>query len=178
VFTYLREIRGYDGWIPATLRYLRPRNPKHHHAMVAAIGMAQEHEPGVYKIAHDSLVAVQLTLLRPDGRAKADADDAKLIIGKGSSGLPVCLMPPNDILGIVITEGIEDGLSAYQATGLGAWAAGCASRLPALAERIPRWVESVTVAAHPDASGRKGAIALAEALKARGIEPILQGLRP
>src|SRR5215211_185982 len=63
VFTYLREIRGYDGWIPATLRYLRPRNPKHHHAMVAAIGMAQEHEPGVYKIAHDSLVAVQLTLL-------------------------------------------------------------------------------------------------------------------
>src|SRR5829696_2367478 len=36
---YLREVRQYHGPLPATLRYLPPRTPEHHHAMIAAFGM-------------------------------------------------------------------------------------------------------------------------------------------
>ena len=178
-FTYLREPRAYHGPIPATLRYLRPRKPEHHHAMIAAVGMAHELEPGAYTIANDALAGVHLTLLRPDGSAKADdVENAKLIIGQGSSGCPICLMPPNDLLGLAIAEGIEDALSIHEATGLGAWAAGCANRLPCLAENIPSWVNCVTIAADADRDGRRNALALGRAIEARGIEAILQGLGP
>ena len=47
------------------------------------------------------------------------------------------LAPMNDLLGLAITEGVEDALSIHAATGLGAWAAGAASRLPALADAVP-----------------------------------------
>jgi hypothetical protein len=36
------------------------------------------------------------------------------------------------------SEGIEDGLSAHVATGVGAWAAGAAGFMPALADRATR----------------------------------------
>jgi hypothetical protein len=58
-----------------------------------------------------------------------------------------------------------------EATGLGAWAAGSASRLPALADAIPSHVESVTIVADADKDGQRGAYGLAERLRARaGIE--------
>jgi hypothetical protein len=48
--------------------------------------------------------------------------------------------------------------------------------MPALADKIPNFIECVTIAAHPDAAGQKGAHALAEALEARGVEAILHGV--
>ena len=64
----------------------------------------------------------------------------------------------------------------HQATGLGAWAAGAAGRMPALADRIPAYVECVTICAHPEPAGQANARALADALTARGIEVMPHGL--
>ena len=86
-----------------------------------------------------------------------------------SIGTPIVLAPMNDLLGLIICEGIETGLSLYEATGCGVWAAGAASRMPALADAVPDYTDCVTVAGEPDEAGRKGAIELARRLKARGI---------
>jgi hypothetical protein len=78
--------------------------------------------------------------------------------------------PPNDMLGLAITEGLEDALSVHEATGLGAWAAGAASRMPALADIIPSYIEVCTVAVDDDSDGRHHAAEFAQRLEARGIE--------
>ncbi len=93
-----------------------------------------------------------------------------------SMGLPIVLAPPNDLLGLAITEGIEDGLSVSQATGLGVWAAGAANRMPALAAAVPNYIDCVTIYAHADEAGKRGAFELARALQALGIEVLIEGL--
>jgi ribosomal protein S11 len=84
--------------------------------------------------------------------------------------------PPNDLLGLAITEGIEDALTAHEATGLGAWAAGAAAFMPALASAVPKWIEAVTIYAHADESGREAAFRLAAALSRRGVEVFVEGI--
>jgi Toprim domain len=86
------------------------------------------------------------------------------------------LAPPNDLLGLAITEGIEDALSVHEATGLGAWAAGSASFLPSIADSVPDYIECVTIYAHLDKAGQNGARGLAEALARRTIEVLVEGL--
>jgi hypothetical protein len=66
-------------------------------------------------------------------------------------GSPIVLAPPNDMLGLAICEGVEDALSIHRATGLGAWAAGGATRFPSLANTVPEYIEAVTVVGHDDA---------------------------
>jgi hypothetical protein len=151
--TYLRDARGYAGPIPATLGFL-PASGDHAPAMIAAFGMARETLPGEIVIDDAAIRGVHLTSLKPDGSGKAGTDRDKIIIGK-SVGFPIVVAPINDGLGLAITEGIEDALSLHEATGLGAWAAGSASRLPALAERIPGYVEIVSIAADDDDVGLK-----------------------
>ena len=135
--------------------------------MIAAFGMAYEPEPGLLEIADAQLRGVHITRLAPDGSGKAGTDRDKIMIGSSTS-YPIVLAPPNDLLGMVITEGIEDALSLHQATGLGAWAAGAASRLPALADTLPKYIESITILAHDDRAGMHGARALANKLTRRG----------
>ena len=160
---YLREARHYAGPLPATLEFLPPSKPEHHPAMVAAFGLPDEHKPGIVR-GPSCVSAVHLTLLRPDGSGKADILPNKLIIGRPLNR-PIVLAPPNDSLGLAITEGIEDALSLHAATGLGAWAAGSATRLLALASIVPDWIDCVTVAADADQAGRQGATKLAAALR-------------
>jgi hypothetical protein len=170
---YLRDARAYLGPIPGTLGYL-PARGEHDHAMIAAFGMAAEPVPGILVIADEAVRGVHLTKLNADGTGKSDVKPTKVMIGK-SAGFPICIAPPNDLLGMVITEGIEDALSVHQATGLGAWAAGSAGRMPALADKIPDYIDTVTICAHPDQAGQAGAGGLAAALMARGVEIVLQG---
>jgi hypothetical protein len=84
--------------------------------------LAHETEPGVIAIADTAVTGVHLTRLRSDGSGKAEFEDpdenAKIMVGH-SAGSPIVLAPPNDLLGQVITEGIEDGLSAHEITGFG-----------------------------------------------------------
>jgi hypothetical protein len=169
---YLREARGYGGLLPPTLGILLARG-EHPPAMIAAFGLAHEVEPGVITIAESAVTGVHLTRLHPDGSGKATFEDpdepAKVMLGY-SSGSPIVLAPPNDGLGLGIAEGIEDCLSIHDSTGLGVWAAGSASRLPALAAVVPGYIESVLVCADDDPDGRRGALALVGHFDSRGIE--------
>jgi hypothetical protein len=168
VETYLRSVRGYGGLLPGTLRFL-PARGNHGPAMIAPFGLPSEPEPGWLAIAADDVMAVHITRLRADGLGKAGTGTDKIMIGR-SLGSPIVLAPPNDLLGMAITEGIEDALSVHEATGLGAWAAGSASRMPAIADAIPGYIESVTVVADDDAAGRRHATELARRLVAREID--------
>ena len=123
-----------------------------------------------------AVCGVHITRLLPDGSDRERGDMAKIMIGR-SLGSPIVLGPANDLLGLAVTEGIEDGLSVFQATGLGVWAAGSGSRMPALAVAVPTYIESVTVYAHSDNTGQCGARDLAEGLSRRGIEVFVEGLR-
>jgi hypothetical protein len=169
---YLRS-RGITCPLPATLGYLAPTKPGHHPALISAFDFAGEVGPGMLA-TRSKVDTVHLTLLRPDGSAKADVDPNKIMIGR-SLGLPIVIAPVDDLLGLAVTEGIEDGLSVFQATGLGVWVAGSGRRMPALAPSIPNYVEAITIYAHgDDKTGRDGALGLAEALWPRGIEIIVE----
>jgi hypothetical protein len=109
------------------------------------------------------------TRLRPDGSDRDRGDQAKIMIGH-SIGSPIVLAPPNDLLGMSIAEGIEEALTVHEATGLGAWAAGSASRMPALADVVPWYIECVTVMVDDDVDGRRHAATLIDRMRARGIE--------
>ena len=172
--TYLRDQRGYDGLIPSTLRFLRAAGdfPS---AMIAAFGLPSELEPGVLSITEDQIRGVHLTRLKPDGSGKAGTERDKIMLGS-SSGWPIVLAPANDLLAISITEGIEDGLTVHLFTGRGVWVAGAAGRMPNLADKIPEYLESVTIHAHDDRAGQHGAKLLAAALKPRNIEVRIEGI--
>jgi Toprim domain len=170
---YLRQCRGYRGPLPPTLGFL-PARDDYPPAMIAAFGMARETEPGVLLIGNDDVTGVHLTKLKPDGSDKAEinGESAKLTIGLDNRA-PIWLAAVNDGLGLVIAEGIEDALSAHQATGLGAWAAGTAGRLPGMAEWVLPYVETVTILVDADDNGEKNSIELAEALAVRGFEVLI-----
>jgi hypothetical protein len=168
--TYLRQARGYNGNIPATLGYLPPRG-EHTGAMISAFGIPAEPEPGQFVIIDAELRGVHITRLKPDGSGKAGTDADKVMVGR-SIGSPIVLAPPNDLLGLAIAEGIEDALSAHEATGLGAWAAGSASRLAAMAEAVPSYINAITIMVDDDDDGRRHAGLLRERLIARGIKEV------
>jgi hypothetical protein len=163
--------RGYTGPIPPTIAYLSPHG-EHRPAMIAAFGLVPEIEPGVI-IAPPQISGVHLTKLTIAGD-KADTDPVKITLGP-SVGQPIMLSAVNDLLGLAVVEGIEDGLSVYAATGLGVWVAGTAGRMPALADAIPNYVECVTIYKHSDADGRTNTIKLAEKLTARSMEVLIEG---
>ena len=129
-------------------------------------------EPGVVSI-HE-VHGIHLTFLRPDGSGKADIERPKIMVGP-SNGWPIVIAPPNDMLGLAITEGIEDAFTVHQVTYLGAWAAGSASRMRVLVARVPDYIETVTIYSHSDEAGQRGASALADALVSRGIEVFVEG---
>jgi hypothetical protein len=160
--------RGYTGPIPATLGYL-PARGEYPDAMISAFGLARETEPGVIT-APKEIIGVHLTKLTPNGDKITD-DKAKIMIGT-CKGAPIVLAPVNDLLGLAITEGIEDALSVYSATGLGVWAAGSAPFMPALAPMIPSYVEAISIYADGDQAGHGNTHKLARALEARRRDQI------
>jgi CHC2 zinc finger/Toprim domain len=170
--TYLRKARGYGGSLPATLGFLRPFK-NYPPSLIAAFAMPEEAEPGVLRAPFD-VDAIQLIALKADGSDKAAVEIQKRTIGS-PKGLPIVVAPANDLLGISIHEGVEDALSAHDATRLGAWASGGASFLPHLADVVPSYVETVTVVAHRDEAGRIGARELARRVAARGFKVLLHG---
>jgi hypothetical protein len=171
---YLRVARGLTCPLPATLAFLPPSKPDHYPAMIATFALVDEVEPGALGDPR-SVDSVHLTLLRDDGSGKADVQNPKRIVSR-PLGRPIVLAPLNDLLGLAITEGIEDALTVHEATGLGAWAAGAAGFMPRLADRVPDYVEVVTIYAHADKAGQDGARKLAATFRQRGIDVVLEGL--
>jgi hypothetical protein len=165
---YLREARGYGGPMPTTLGFL-PARAQHPPAMIAAFGMVAEPQPGVLNIPDAAVFGVHLTRLAPEGRSKAGTDTDKIMVGT-PRGYPIVVAPPGDLCGLAIAEGIEDALSVHEASGLGAWAAGAASFMPALAAAVPDWIECVTVMVDDDYAGWSNSDALAARLDRRGFD--------
>jgi hypothetical protein len=161
--TYLRAIRKYDGPIPATLGFL-PASGKYQPAMIGAYGVATETEPGLLAIRDSDVRAVHLTALTSTAERIS-----KITFGRGAAGAPIVIAPPNDLLGLAITEGIEDAASVHAATGMGAWAAGSAPFMPALAASIPACVAFVRIVADDNVAGYCGARGLAAGLLRRNI---------
>lgn len=175
VETYLREARAYKGPLPATLGFLKPLRPTHHPALIAAFAKPEELEPGVLA-SPANVDSVLLVKVKLDGSGKADVGEGKpqkISIGP-HAGVPVVVAPVNDLLGLAITEGVEDALTAAQ-IGLGAWAAGGAPFMPKLAAVVPVYVECVTIFAHPD-QGLKQALELERLLVDRGVEVRIDGV--
>jgi Toprim domain-containing protein len=168
---YLRACRGYHGYLPGTLGFL-PARGKHGPAMIAAFGLAREPSPGEIVIDDVEVRGVHLTKLKLEGSAKAGTEADKIMIGR-SNRSPIVLASINDGLGLAITEGIEDALSVHEVTGLGAWAAGAAGRLPAMAAAVPSYVTSVAIVADEDERGRVNSGLLARLLTERGIEVLM-----
>ena len=169
---YLRS-RGYDGAIPPTIGYL-PARGEHPHAMIGAFALPYEISPG--ELGPPLTVrSVHLTKLKPDSSDRIREQGAKITVGR-PLGLPIAISPITDSLSLAITEGIEDALTAHQVTGLGAWAAGAAGFMPKLDEVVPRYIEAVTIYAHPDKAGEDGARELAAALHKRDIEVVTVGI--
>ena len=146
-----------------------PGDERYPPAIVTPFGLAYEVEPGVLAIRPEAVMAVHLTRLNGDGSKLAEKP--KMMIGQGAKGFPIVVAPPNDLLGLVITEGIEDALTIHEATGLGVWAAGSKDRLVALADAIPDWMDCVTVRPDDDADGggRKRALELVQAIRRRMV---------
>jgi len=165
---YLRGPRHITGALANTLRFLPARNG-HPPALIGAFGLPLEPEPDVLAIAPAAVVGVHLTRLKLDGSGKHEREDesAKTMLGR-SSGWPLVLAPVNNSGGLGITEGIECGLSIATTLGLGMWAAGSASRLPALAERVPSYANEIMIFAHAD-DGMRHAVELKQRLRARGL---------
>jgi hypothetical protein len=164
---YLRRARRHEGPLPGTLAFL-PAFAQHPAALIAAFGLAGEIEPGVISISTSEVAGVHLTRVASDGFGKAGTETDKIMVG-APLGSPIVLAAPNDLGGLAITEGIEDALSVHEATGLGAWAAGAASFLPALAAAVPDWIECITVLVDDDEAGRRNAGELANQLEHRGF---------
>jgi hypothetical protein len=180
---YLHITRGLEDLvIPPTIRF-RPAQGQFPDTMVTAFCEPVERDGELIKPPAASISGVHFTYLaRVDGQAvniehkgKTGAAAKKRTLGP-SMGIPLALAPPNDGLGLVVAEGIEDALSAQLATGLGAWAAGTAGRMSALARLIPDYIECVTILADADEAGQNGTAGLAELLTERGIEVFVDGL--
>ena len=171
VEAYLQS-RGILGPLPQSLRFLPALKPGQQPAMIVAFGLPSELQPGETVMPTHCVKGIHLTLLRSDGTGKADVTPNKLMIG-ASAGWPMVIAPVSDAGGLAITEGVEDALSLHRATGLGAWAAGAANRLPKLANAVPSYVETAMIAMDDDAAGRRGSVALAQWLHARGLEVIM-----
>jgi hypothetical protein len=166
VATYLQR-RSINCSIPGTIGFL-PASRDHVPAMITAFGMAYETSDGI-AIRDDAVRGVHLTRLLPDGSDRERTAQGKIMIGH-SIGSPLVMSPPGNVGGLAITEGIEDALTLVEAVGVGAWAAGSASRLPALAGAMPSYVSSVTVVIDDDADGWRHATTLINRIRARRIE--------
>jgi hypothetical protein len=165
-------LRSRYCWVDTeTVRFL-PGRGDHPPAMIVPFGIPTEPESGILDIATADINGVQMTKLKPDGSGKAAVEPNKITLGR-CVGYPIVLAPPNDLLGLTIAEGVEDALSNHVASGRGAWAAGGAGRMPDLADRVPAYIESVTILVDNNDAGRRGSDGLARRLHARGIEVLM-----
>ncbi len=162
--------RGLDlDPFPPTIRFLPPSERHPHPAMICAARLASEPFCGKHDVGPNQFRGVHITYLQPNGRGKAAVHPPRRMLGKIKSA-PFTLMPPNDGNGLLIAEGIESALAGHLASGLGIWAAGSATLMPALADAVPSFIECVTVFVEADPAGTRNAEELMRRIAAHGIE--------
>jgi hypothetical protein len=169
---YLRERRKL-AIVPDTVRYL-PTKGDYPPSLIVAYGVPEEPEPGRYApLPASKVVAVHITRLLPDG---SDRDRSAKKIMVGSPGAyPLALIPPNDLGGLVVAEGVETALS-FAHTGLGCWAAGAKDRLVTIAPSIAALPHIEVVTVSPDEDGEN--VAVPSRARAEQLADQLAELRP
>lgn len=145
VETYLKR-RGITLQSPEAIRFVphslhRPSNT-YHPMMIAAV----THH------ASSEVIGLHRTFLKPDGNGKADVEPNKMMLGKTQGG-SVHLGKPEGVL--AITEGLETGLSVFQATGIPTWAALSTAGMIGL--DLPQNIQDVIICADNDVPGMKAA---------------------
>ncbi|WP_394648184.1 CHC2 zinc finger domain-containing protein [uncultured Sphingomonas sp.] len=166
--TYLRR-RGITMALPHTLRFARlapPKQPDDNGVLVAnGPGLL----PCLVAIVSDpdgELVGIQRTYLTEDGQ-KAATTDRKVKYSLGNvAGGAIQLGPP--AANIVVTEGLEDGLSLAQVVGQTVWVAAGTKMLPQMV--MPPIVRAVTIGRDADEAGERAALAAAEAFRGNGVD--------
>jgi DNA primase len=149
--------RGLQLPIPETIRFAPLRyggRGREHPCLIAAVTDAD-----------DKFTGIQRTYLRADGRGKADSPKPKLSLGRVSGGA-IRLAP--SAAELIVTEGLEDGLTLQQELRRPVWVAAGASMLPAM--RFPPTVSVVSIGADNDDAGAGAARKAAEAFALRGLE--------
>lgn len=152
--SYLRW-RGLSVAIPPTIRFASLRYGKRGREYPTLVAAVSDE--------HGKLSGIQRTYLADDGKGKADVPKAKLSLGKVRSGA-IRLAPVSRKL--VVTEGLEDGLSLQEALGVSVWVACGASMLPSM--RLPSFVRDVAIGGDNDAAGREAAEKASKAFTERG----------
>lgn len=150
---YLRR-RGITMDLPSCLRFSRIRYGSRgvlHPALICAITGPS-----------GDLVGIQRTYLTDDG-GKAAFEKVKLSLGRVRGGA-IHLGPPSDTL--IVTEGLEDGLTLMQALTRSVWVAAGTSMLPAM--MFPKTVREIVIGADGDAPGEAAARKAAAAFAAIG----------
>lgn len=135
------ESRGILSLPPPTIRHAgavkHPGTGLHLEAMVCAV-----QQPG------GEIGGIHVTFLTPDGR-KAPVSNPKIRWGRVPGG--ACRLARADDL-VVLVEGVEDGLSIIQATGLPAWAMLGTSGFGSV--ELPERIRRVIVAPDSDEAGQ------------------------
>lgn len=153
--TYLAS-RGITTPIPPAIRYAFPciQDGREWPMLVAGITDAT-----------GTLIGIQRTFLAKDGQGKAPIPKPKLSLGSLRGGAIRCGNPDRTL---ILTEGLEDALSAMQLFGVPAWAAAGAGMLASM--RLPFSIRSVIIARDNDPAGERAAQAAARALSLQGRE--------
>lgn len=169
---YLRS-RGITMDLPHTLRFARLSPPQiEGNGVLAANGPGLL--PALIAIVADpsgALVGLQRTYLTEDGHkaaVKATASDrkpkVKYSLGNVVGG-SIQLGPPS--ASMLVTEGLEDGLTLAQALGRSVWVAAGTSMMPQMA--FAPVTRAVVIGADGDDAGAVAAAKAAEAFAAAGL---------
>ncbi|WP_293943220.1 CHC2 zinc finger domain-containing protein [Sphingomonas sp.] len=149
---YLRG-RGLDLRLPESLRFARLRyGSKTLPCLVALIANAD-----------NKIGGVQRTFVKKDGSAKADVPAPKLSLGRIAGGA-IRLAPA--AANLIVTGGLEDGLTLQQEMGLAVWAATGEGNMAGMA--LPVGVKVVTIGADRDEAGERHARRAADAFVEQG----------
>jgi phage/plasmid primase-like uncharacterized protein len=111
------------------------------------------------------IVGIHRTFLKRDGTGKAAVEPNKMALGKlGGGAVRLTAGAPE----LILSEGIETGLSILQATGRHVWAALGTSNLGRV--ELPDFVRRIIIGADQDDSGIKAATVAANTYRARGYQ--------
>lgn len=179
---YLRS-RGITMDLPHTLRFARLAPPQiEGNGLLAANG--PDPLPALVAIVTDAggqLLGLQRTYLTEDGRKAAvratDTDrkpKVKYSLGNVVGG-SIQLGPPS--ASMLVTEGLEDGLTLAQALGRSVWVAAGTSMMPQMI--FPEITRAVVIGADGDDAGEAAAAKAAIAFSAAGLATrIMRPTRP
>lgn len=111
-----------------------------------------------------NLSGIQRTYLADHGEGKADVPKPKLSLGKVAGGAIRLAEPEGEL---VVTEGLEDGLTLAQELHRSVWVACGTTMLPAI--QFPPSVDRVLIGADADEAGREAADIAATVFTHKGL---------